>query len=363
LPKQQLATLQLGRAFAAISVLLYHTNATLALPKYLGHSVFPSLWPADAGVHYFFVLSGFVIWTAHHADLGRPQRTAAFFWKRFRRVYVPLWIVLLGLTAVFLLAPSLGNGSETDPSTLLAAFLITPFEHERLLGPEWTLRHEVLFYCMFGLAIALPRIGIWLAATWIALSCATPWLGWRFPWSFVFADYHLLFLFGMFAGWAFRHYARLPSRVLLCLGACLFAGTWALLCARFLAKDWLSHWLFGLGASCLVLGAAAWERERMPTISRALTFLGDASYAIYLVHFPVISLACKLFASRGSPQLSFCACAAVALAAGIAFHVLIEKPLLASVSAAGAWRWRGVRTEPRADRCATGKPSCRRSTL
>ncbi|HTU62927.1 MAG TPA: acyltransferase family protein, partial [Polyangiales bacterium] len=102
MPKQ-LITLQLGRAFAALCVLLYHTNATLALPKYLGHSVYPSLWPADAGVHYFFVLSGFVIWTAHHADLGRPQRTAAFFWKRLRRVYVPLWIVLLGLIPVFAL--------------------------------------------------------------------------------------------------------------------------------------------------------------------------------------------------------------------------------------------------------------------
>lgn len=328
MPKQ-LVTLQLGRAFAALSVLLYHTNATLAQPKYLGYSVYPSLWPADAGVHYFFVLSGFVIWSAHTADLGKPQRAAAFFWKRFRRVYVPLWIVLLGIVPVFLLVPALGKGGETAPSTLIAAFLITPFEHERLLGPEWTLRHEVLFYCMFGLAILLPRVGSWLAAAWVALSCVAPWLGLAFPWSFIFADYHLLFLLGMIAAWAYQRCVRVSSPLLLSIGACLFAGTWVLLCARFLAKDWQSHWLFGVGATCLVLGAAVWERERSLEVSRAFTFLGDASYAIYLVHFPVISIACKLLAGRGPSALSFWVCAASALLAGIAFHVIVEKPLLA----------------------------------
>ena len=326
---RQLVTLQLGRAFAALSVLLYHTNATLALPKYLGYSVFPSLWAADAGVHYFFVLSGFVIWTAHTADLGRPQRAAAFFWKRFRRVYAPLWVVLLGLVPVFLLVPSFGKGGETAPSTLIAAFLITPFEHERLLGPEWTLRHEVLFYCMFGLAILVPRVGSWLAAAWLALSCLTPWLDLPYPWSFLFADYHLLFLFGMFAGWAYQRYAHMPSVCLLVIGASLFAGTWALLCLQILTKDWHSHWLFGLGATCIVLGAAAWERERAPRVSRAFTFLGDASYAIYLVHFPFISLACKLLVGRGPGMLTFWICAAIALLAGIAFHLIVEKPLLA----------------------------------
>jgi exopolysaccharide production protein ExoZ len=325
---KQLVTLQLGRAFAALSVLLYHTNATLALPKYLGHKVFPSLWPADAGVHYFFVLSGFVIWLAHSADVGRPPRAAAFFWKRFRRVYVPLWIVLIGLIPAFLVAPGLGKGGETSPATLLAAFLITPFEHERLLGPEWTLRHEVLFYCMFGLAILVPRIGSWLAAAWIALSCVAPFLDLRFPWSFIFADYHLLFMLGMLAAWMFRRHARLTSRVLLGLGACLFAGTWALLCVRLLAKDWQSHWLFGLGAACLVLGAAAWERERTLRVSRLFTLLGDASYAIYLVHFPVISIGCKLFVFKASSQLSFWLCAGVALLAGVAFHLCVEKPVL-----------------------------------
>jgi exopolysaccharide production protein ExoZ len=336
LPKQ-LVTLQLGRAFAALSVLLYHTNHTLDLPKYLGHKVFPSLWPADAGVYYFFVLSGFVIWTAHASDLGRPQRAAAFFWKRFRRVYIPLWVVLLGLIPVYLLVPSFGKGGETAPSTLLAAFLITPFEPEKLLGPEWTLRHEVVFYCVFCLAISVPRAGAWLMCAWVALSCVTPWLQPAFPWSFVFADYHLLLLFGMLAAWAYRRYRRyrrLPARTLLVLGACLFASTWALLCSKILTKDWHSHWLFGLGATGIVLGAASWERshERPLPIPRALSFLGDASYAIYLVHYPMISLASKLLAgprTQGSALLAFFGVASIALLAGIGFHLTVEKPVLA----------------------------------
>lgn len=334
--RQQLVSLQLGRAFAALSVLLYHTNATLSLPKYLGRDLLPALWAADSGVHYFFVLSGFVIWLAHARDVGQPQRAAAFFWKRFRRVYAPLWVVLALLVPVFVVMPSFGKGSETDLSTIIAAFVAYPFEPERLLGPEWTLRHELLFYCVFGCLIALPRLGLLLTAAWLGLSCLRPLLSLPFPWSFVFADYHALFLLGMLAGWAYQKQLRVPGRALMCAGAALFGTAWTLFSLDYVPKNWLSHWLFGLGATGLVLGAAVWERDRPQALRapRALTFLGEASYAIYLVHVPAISLACKLLATTHNSStlrawLIAAGVALLALLAGVGFHLLLEKPLLA----------------------------------
>jgi peptidoglycan/LPS O-acetylase OafA/YrhL len=59
---------------------------------------------------------------------------------------------------------------------------------------------------------------------------------------------------------------------------------------------------------------------------RAFSFLGDASYSIYLVHWPVVS---ALKYVMNSSQLVYLPLAiGLSLAAGIALHLGIERPLL-----------------------------------
>ena len=65
--------------------------------------------------------------------------------------------------------------------------------------------------------------------------------------------------------------------------------------------------------------------------------LGAASYAIYLVHFPVISLMTKIgmqIANRVQlPALVFSlAIFAISVAAGILLHLFVEKPLMALIN-------------------------------
>jgi peptidoglycan/LPS O-acetylase OafA/YrhL len=89
---------------------------------------------------------------------------------------------------------------------------------------------------------------------------------------------------------------------------------------------------YGLGAAFLVAGLVELERSSRLLASRTLCFLGDASYAIYLVHCMILSLGVKLFVDSGlagalPPAVSFSALALAAVAAGVLFHFAVERPL------------------------------------
>lgn len=329
----RLDTLQAGRAFAALAVLLFHTDVTLALPKYLGQHIFPIFDAGDSGVAFFFVLSGFVILFAHEKDLGRPEMLPSFLWKRFRRVYPPLWIVLLILLPVYFVVPSFGRGADTThASTIISSFLISPVENEYLLIPEWTLRHEVIFYILFGLAIWKPKLGIVGISAWLVLSIINPMVKFTYPASFFFSSYNLLFAFGMIASMVFSRRLNKWPATLLAVGCTIFALAWAAICLNITGRsDWV-NWIFGLGATCVILGAADLERARGLHVPRILTFLGEASYSIYLIHFSAVSVATKVVVELHNrmhlPEtFMFIITAASGLTAGIAFHLLAERPV------------------------------------
>jgi len=201
-----------------------------------------------------------------------------------------------------------------------------------LLSVEWTLRHEVLFYSIVGLVIWKPRIGAVFAFIWVMSSAIGSAFTLAYPWSFFFSSYHLLFAFGAAAATAFsRGFNKLPITMFVS-GVALFAATWTVLCLRIpLQSSVVTHWIYGLGATLVILGAANLERSRTLHVPRAVVFLGEASYSIYLVHLPVISAASKLVKKldgKAPDALLFVATAVIALDAGIIFHIAIEKPLV-----------------------------------
>ena len=71
---------------------------------------------------------------------------------------------------------------------------------------------------------------------------------------------------------------------------------------------------------------------------RWLFFLGNASYAIYLIHGPVISAISGILVSFELPWIAnITLCAALGLGAGVLYHLLFEKPALSYVN-----RWRAT---------------------
>lgn len=311
----------------------FHANITAALAKYFGLNLVAAFNAGDSGVDFFFVLSGFVIYLAHRNDIGHPERVWSFLQKRFRRIYPPLWAVLLLLLPAYFLVPSFGDPAGRNPWAVISAFLITPTFKEYLLAPEWTLRHEILFYAVFGLVLCKPRAGLILTVLWLLLSAINLWTVWQYPGSFYLSPHHFLFLFGVIAAYGFSRRIRFMPAAMFGAGLLIFFSCWTAVCAEVLEKGSLSILLYGLGAAMAAYGAAMLELEGKLRVPRLLVFLGESSYAIYLVHFPVISIVMKIAKTLHLPAG---AALAIALAAGalvgVVFHVLVEKPLIARLS-------------------------------
>ena len=335
-----LGTLQAGRAIAAIVVVLFHASvATLPGDLHAG-TAGPRIFDiGEVGVEFFFVLSGFIMYLVHRRDFGQPGRAGRFLWKRFVRIYPVYWLVMAVLVCAYAAFPQMGPENAHDPWRLAQSFLLLPTNGFPVLVVAWTLQHEVLFYAVFIAFLMRPRPGAALFAGW-SLACAVciaPGLRafiHPFPWHFLFAPFNLLFGFGMVAAiWAERMHPERAVRVFW-IGLALFLA--APVSITYGLADWnvgLKTLSVGAGAMLMVAALAAGERKRGWRVPRALCFLGDASYAVYLVHVPAMKFTAPLLLWLGVPDVLaplplLALCAAIGIGAGIAVHVMAERPLL-----------------------------------
>ncbi|GAC1401711.1 MAG: hypothetical protein NVSMB65_19100 [Chloroflexota bacterium] len=100
--------------------------------------------------------------------------------------------------------------------------------------------------------------------------------------------------------------------------------------AGLVAAGGLKQPLYGIAWASLVLLCHQSTRLRALVSWRPLTFLGAISYSLYLIHLPVIGLVYDLapLAVRVSVLLPFDA-VALAVAAGMVFHLCVERPCMA----------------------------------
>jgi peptidoglycan/LPS O-acetylase OafA/YrhL len=324
-----MASLQLFRGAAALLIVLYHASGVLE--KYFGgYSYARALIFASCGVQFFFVLSGFIILYAHRGYIGRPRALGRYLAKRLVRIYPPYWIVSLALLPFWLW---LGQGYHRDLGSFVLSMLLVPQGHEPHLAVAWSLVHEMLFYLLFGLCI-LDRRFLLLGPVWIVATVAGNVLYPRtgFPASFLLSWNNVLFVLG---GIALSVRLKVGLSVgkatsLLVTGVLLFGATAVF---RTLGLGYGHTLLFGLSSCVLVLGSGNPAVEAWFAGRKLWLLLGNASYAIYLVHYPVISLAAKVYNWAGmggtTPRpVIFATLVLSAVAAGVAFHLVVEKPIL-----------------------------------
>jgi exopolysaccharide production protein ExoZ len=332
--RANLQTLQCGRALAALTVVLFHANGIFSLPKYFGREVWHAFSSGGyCGVCYFFVLSGMVMVIAHRRQIGLKSSPLPFYLKRFNRIYLPLWVALF---LTFLVIPDRGSAFG-----VVSAFLAWPASSEPLLAVEWSLRHEVLFYLIFGVILWRPALGFTVLTAWLAGSLVAVARQLDFPAGFIFSPRHLLFGFGMIAAVLTGKCGRLAIPLAL-LGMLALVSLWIWQLDASAVSDTTLVLLYGFASFLAIVGFAEIEVTRRLSVPAWLLKLGDASYAIYLVHFPVLSAYMKLAVRidtirSGVPiWVYFAGAVATAVALGLVFHEAVERRAIPLLTA----RWR-----------------------
>lgn len=297
----QIATLQVGRAIAAIVVVIYHaTQMTVGLTgPFPGSSL---LQHGDLGVDFFFVLSGFIIC---HSVPGNSL--GSFIRARARRLYLPYLPVGIGM-ALFL-----GMiGSNMNGWSWLPTLTLVPVGNPAL-AVAWTLQHEIVFYAVFAAAYFSGHLVAGLML-WAILIVAAAIAGVTFlPLALI----NLEFLMGVAAAAAFRGG----------WGSALWYGPASVPLLAWIglgARNDMSV-LVGLAIAVTIVPVAQWERSRTLVIPRNVLFLGAASYSIYLVHVIAISTVSRLVS--GWP-LMLTGSVVTGVIAGLVYHIAVERPLL-----------------------------------
>jgi peptidoglycan/LPS O-acetylase OafA/YrhL len=334
--KQTMVSLQVLRGLAAAFVAIYHTHLILAQPEYGSHDLFGEVagkgW---LGVNLFFVLSGFIITFAHIRDLGKPSRLKSYVWKRFVRVYPVYWIFL----TAYICAAIIGLGHadfEYDAGNLFSSYVLIKFVEPLTLPLKvaWTLFYEVTFYAVFALFIINVRLGICVGVAWIAgIAINTMFIG-----NHDLGPFHMwnaYFMAGCLCYFAYQHMDPRWGGWLLTAGVAMLGvmGTTAV-SNRISDAQQNPGMLLMLIVPfiCIIVGILQLERQNLVFAPRFLKFLGDASYSVYLVHSPVISLIAiinyKLAPAFIAPTVLFVGTCVISVLAGVIAHLVVEKPLL-----------------------------------
>ena len=178
------------RFFAALWVVLYHTtrhNQAVLLEHHpdVLYLVYPFTGAGTRGVDLFFMLSGFVLALNYMDRLGdrlEPRATGRFLWLRLARIWPLYMLVIVGAGLLRLIRNELWDSAPVGPVTwtnlLRQALMVQmwfPPEHgpTSWVGPAWSLSAEWLAYLMFPvliLFVARAQRGL-RARTLLVLAC------------------------------------------------------------------------------------------------------------------------------------------------------------------------------------------------
>ena len=321
--KGELLSIQYLRAVAAIGVLIFHAADRTGGQFGVG----------GAGVDVFFVISGLIMWVI---SARRPPTPFEFLSRRAGRIVPLYWLVTLGLCGVWLAAPGLFPHLSPTPGHVIQSLLFLPHVDPDgviapLVAPGWTLNYEAFFYVVFAAALLAPGHlrALLLSAALGSLVMAGLLLR---PQGAIAATYTSPLLLEFLAGvWIGKTWVagRMPSAGVSALLLLAGVGALAAVVAIGLNVEPVRLLVWGVPGMAIVVGALGLEAAGRVPVWRAVKFLGDASYSIYLVHALAISLALKLGQMLGltnGPTL-FIAALAVGVAAGSLCYLAVERPL------------------------------------
>ncbi|MFJ5927742.1 acyltransferase family protein [Kitasatospora sp. NPDC092948] len=370
----RLPTLTGMRGIAAFLVFLFHISTSgLFTSARVNHDVqFAVSRAGDLGVSFFFVLSGFVLaWSA------RPDDTRRAFWRRRAAKVLPNHFATWALAIALMLATGIAPSPfETIPdlasvhhflpslaSLLLVQSWIPDLGYAVSGNPvSWTLACELLFYLSFPWLFAAisrirpGRLWAWALGT-VAVVFAVP-----FAAAHLLPGHPALAWNPAVSNW--HHYAvssfppvRLLEFVLgILMARIVLSGRWIqigllpatlLLVGGYVAALNVPY-LYGVTAvtalplALLVAAAAAGDAAQRPGVlsGRTMVWLGEISFAFYMVHIGVIAYGRQLIGPTRTFSVPagiavMAACCAVATLLAWALYRAVEQPAMRRFGRAG----------------------------
>ncbi|WP_159650262.1 MULTISPECIES: acyltransferase [unclassified Bosea (in: a-proteobacteria)] len=322
-----LLDIQILRAFAILTVLFCHLSLTATVLQQLPGALLPPLW---VGVELFFVISGFIVtktvcegsMAALPFAIRRAFRLwpAMFFFVGLSGIAAYLAYALMpdNLFAKQSLIVSPRKFASEELSVLFGYFINRNGSSFYMNGAMWSLSVEFQFYAVFFVllvmlalgefsaktkksAILIVAIAVYAISLWHRATIATGGLLGDVP---RFVPYLTSFKFDFMALGVLGYFISIsrlklpaygPALTALALAASLVIAT---VCEHPLTggpKPWLDGWgLTVMGWSFLlaVLLASRGDafRGRDTVWYRFFTWVGDRSYSIYLLHYPIMAL-------------------------------------------------------------------------
>jgi peptidoglycan/LPS O-acetylase OafA/YrhL len=308
------------RGVAALLVLWYHVFEGY---QFAGNKpIVENINHGYLAVDFFFILSGFVISYAYDDRIRRTMNMKDFFKRRLIRLH-PMVVMgaLIGTATFFMQGAVRWDGSHVATSAVMIALLCALFfipatpgsvyevrgngEMFPLNGPAWSLFFEYIGNILYALvicrlstkALKVVVIGLGLLLGAFALTDYSGYgclgVGWTLDGvSFVGGALRMLFPFTL-GMWVHRSFRPLPVR-----GAFWICSVTLLL--LFLVpfipglKPICYNGLFEMFCIALVfpflvrLGASGNTTDRLS--STVCKFLGDISFPVYIIHYPLYYL-------------------------------------------------------------------------
>lgn len=367
-PASMLAELTSIRAFAAAVVVLFHMffDEHADWPFWLGVIV-----DGHLGVDLFFVLSGFILahvylpaWRAGRFDYGN------FIANRFARVY-PLHLAMLLVFVAsyqFVRLAGLGGAAEGEvwgdfPFHLLLLHAWGFTGGHSWNFPSWSVSAEAFAYLAFPVSLLVFRrsrpVPALVAALALLLALSAALSAYGVTLTKMMYDFGIVriipeFLIGV-ALYRLFEVRRMPPRAvrpviaLICLGLFLGSGFQ------------INETLIVVMLAALIFAVAHLSLTPKGGImrSRALVYLGEVSYATYMVHIFAITAVeragPRLGLGDGPSWLRAAITIALVYAGSVVLHHVVEKPGRVALRALFA-RWRAAARR----RSAAGRPDRQR---
>ena len=331
-----LYNLQYLRAFAALFVVFYHAEYSSNL--LMGHDLEAFEFGAG-GVDVFFVISGLIMWITTCEGQKTPL---GFLRNRVIRIVPLYWLFTLLSVLIAVAAPSI-TAIVLEAGHVISSFFFIPWqkpgtdEWTPVMAVGWTLNLEMFFYLAFAAALsfATRRRLLVICGFLTAAALAGMILPLTGALKFYCSPVLLEFAAGILIGAVVA--PRLDGLTINPLIYAAIAGLGLVLIVLLpwqQATDLGRLWVWGIPAVLMVGGAYLHERNMQTVRLPWLNTIGDASYALYLIHPMAISFVRAVFRKLGlvgdAPVLTvafFIVAIAVSVVSAVIVHRLFEKPV------------------------------------